>query len=75
MTQKYVNELPGIFDAIHNGAFHEVWGRTGAVNANIGYNDPYTKKMYEAMMNTPQFIPEGKRTERYPSGRTRIING
>ena len=75
MTQKYGNELPGIFDSINNGAFHEVWGRTGAVNANIGYNDPYTKKMYEAMMNTPTYPPEGKRTERYPSGRTRIING
>jgi len=69
MTKKYGGELPGIFDSLNNGAFHEVWN-----NRSSG-GDPYNKKIYEAMMNTPQFIPEGKRTERYPNGRTRIVNG
>jgi len=70
MTKKYGGELPGIFDSLNNGAFHEVWGRN-----KISGHDPYNKKLYEAFINTPTILPEGKRTERYPNGRTRIVNG
>ena len=69
MTKKYAGDLPNIFDSLNNGAFHEIWGRS-----NITTGDPYTKKMYELMQNTPVIIPEGKRIEKYPTGRTRIVN-
>ena len=61
--------------ALNNGAFHEVWGRTRVNESTANYRDPYTKKMYEAMINTPVIIPEGPRKEKYPNGRTRISNG
>jgi len=69
MTKKYAGDLPNIFDSLNNGAFHEIWGRS-----NVTTGDPYTKKMYELMQNTPVIIPEGKRIEKYPTGRTRIVN-
>jgi len=75
MTRKYANDLPMIFDSLNNGAFHEVWGRGKQNMVEVNYNDPWTKKMYEVMLDTPTIIPDGKRTERYPGGRTRIING
>lgn len=70
MAKKYGGELPGIFDSLNNGSFHDVWG-----GRTISSADPYNKKIYEVMINTPQYVPEGKRVERYPNGRTRIING
>lgn len=69
MTKKYAGELPAVFDSLNNGAFHEVWNRR-----STGH-DPYNKKIYEALISTPTIIPDGKRMERYPDGRTRIING
>ena len=75
MAKKYGDELPMIFDSLNNGAFHEVWSRGRARNNIVMQNDPYTRMMYEAMMKTPVFIPDGPRRERYPDGRERIING
>jgi len=66
MAKKYAGELPGIFDSLNNGAFHEIWARPV-------HDDPYTKKMYELMRNTPQIVPDGDRIERYPDGRTRHV--
>jgi hypothetical protein len=71
------NDSSAIADAaLHNRAFHEVWGRAG-VNTPVVVNnsDQWTKKLYEAYIDTPVIIPDGPRTERYPNGRTRIING
>ena len=67
MTKKYAGDLPNIFDSLNNGAFHEIWGRS-----NVTTGDPYTKKMYELMRDTPHTITEGPRIEKY-HGRTRII--
>jgi len=68
MSKKYAGDLPGIFDSLNNGAFHEVWSR-GASG-----HDPYTKKMYELMKEIPHTVQSGPRIEKY-HGRTRIING
>lgn len=70
------NDSAAIADAaLNNSAFHEVWGRTRMNESTTNYRDPYTKKMWEAMMNTPTIIPDGPRIERYPNGITRIIKG
>ncbi len=70
------NDTAAIADAaLQNQAFHEVWGRTGIRETTTNYRDPYMKKLYEAFIETPTIIPDGPRTERYPNGRTRIING
>jgi len=61
--------------ALQNEAFHDVWGRANTREVIVKTGDPWTKKMYEIMINTPQFVPDGKRIERYPNGRTRIVNG
>lgn len=71
MARKYASELPMIFDSLNNGAFHEVWGR----NRSRSGGDPYTKKIYEVLKDTPQIGPLEKRIEKYPDGRTRIVNG
>jgi len=70
------NDQSGIANAaLQNSAFHEVWGRRKAQNNILVQNDPNIRRMREIMENTPQFVPEGKRTERWPDGRTRIVNG
>ena len=70
------NDQSGIANAaLQNSAFHEVWDRSRARRNVAVQNDPYTKKIYETLNRTPVFVPEGKRTEKYPDGRTRIING
>ena len=83
-TAKYRNLLEAINandsasianEALQNEAFHEVWGRTRMNESVVKSIDPWTKKMYEIMVDTPTIIPDGPRTERYPNGKTRIING
>lgn len=63
--------------AIQNEAFHDVWNRTRIKDIAITNNgDPYIKKMYEILNNTPVYVPDGPRKEYYPgSNRTRIVNG
>jgi len=62
--------------AMQNAAFHDVWDRTGAKEiAVVSNNDPYIKKLYELMRNTPQVGPYKDRIEIYPNGKRRIING
>ena len=70
MARKYAGDLPMIFDSLNNGAFHEVWGR----NRSRSSGDPYTKKIYEVLKDTPQMGPLKDRIEKYPGGRTRIVN-
>ena len=70
------NDTAAIADAaLNNSAFHEVWGRTMPRNIEVHHADQWTKKIYETLNNMPTIIPEGTRIERYPNGRTRIING
>lgn len=62
--------------ALQNEAFHDVWSRAGMNNVAVMNSfDPYIKKMYEIMLNTPQVGPYKDRIEYYPNGKTRIING
>jgi len=72
------NDSASIADAaIQNEAFHDVWNRTRMRDVSVMNNsDPYIKKMYEILNNTPVYVPDGPRKEYYPgSNRTRIING
>ena len=59
--------------ALQNEAFHEVWGRTKVNEVTVKGVDPWTKKMYELMMDTPAVGPSGGRIEYWPGGKTRII--
>ncbi len=73
MTRKYAGDLPAIFDSLNAGKFHDVWS-----NANIQLQndiDPYTKKMYDLMMNTPSIYTDsrGDTVKEYHSGRKLII--
>jgi len=73
MTQRYRNDLPAIFDSLNAGKFHDVWS-----NANIQLQteiDPWTKKMYDLMMNTPSIYTDsgGDTVKEYHSGRKQII--
>lgn len=69
------NDTAAIADAaLNNSAFHEVWGRTMPRNIEVHHEDVWTKKLYEAFINTPVVIPSGARTE-IRGNRTRIING
>lgn len=67
------NDQLGIANAaLQNGAFHDVWAKRDKTEISV-YKDPWTKKMYELMLNTPDIIvQENQRIEKYP-GRTRII--
>ena len=60
--------------ALQNEAFHDVWGRTNIREVTVKSGDPWTRKLYEAYIETPVVIPKGARTE-YRPGRTRIYNG
>ena len=73
MTRKYHQDLPGIFDSLNAGRFHDIWS-----NANIQLQesiDPYTKKMYDLMLNNPSIYTDshGDTVKEYPDGRKRII--
>ena len=73
MTSKYRNDLPAIFDSLNAGKFHDVWS-----NANIQLQaevDPWTKKMYDHMVNTPTIYTDSKgdTVKEYSNGRKRVI--
>ncbi len=73
MTRKYSGDLPGIFDSLNSGKFHDVWS-----NANIQLQtqvDPWTKKMYDQMMKTPTVYTDsnGDQVLKYPDGYTQVI--
>jgi intracellular sulfur oxidation DsrE/DsrF family protein len=71
MTSRYgANTLDAISNSINQGKFFEVWG-----NAERSMNDPFTKKMYELMLNTPSIYQDsyGNTIKQYPNGRTVVI--
>jgi hypothetical protein len=57
--------------ALQNQAFHEVWGRTKVKEVPVDGSDPWTRKMYELMKETPVAIPKDVKEIHYP-GHTRI---
>lgn len=67
--------LEGVFKTIENGSFYDVWGtanRQISINAPI---DPYTRKMYEHMINTPSYyIDSNGATVEVLNGQKRVIN-
>jgi hypothetical protein len=73
MTSKYgASMLDAVSKSINQGKFFEVWAN---VNKDMGISDPYTKKMYDLMKNTPTTYidTEGNTVKEYPSGRKDII--
>ena len=69
------NDSAGIANAaLQNEAFHEVWGRTKVNEVTLKNSDPWTRKLYEAYIETPVVVPDGARIE-YRPGKTRIVNG
>jgi len=73
MARKYHQDLPGIFDSLNAGRFHDVWS-----NANIQLQesiDPYTKKIYDLMQNQANIYIDtnGNTVKEYLTGHTRII--
>jgi hypothetical protein len=73
MTSKYGSKtLDAISNSINQGKFFEVWSN---VNKSMGTSDPYTKKMYELMQNTPTVYTDtqGDTVKEYPNGQKYII--
>ena len=73
MTRKYSQDLPGIFDSLNKGKFHDVWDNT---NIHLQTElDPYTKKMYDLMSRTPNIYTDsnGDIIKEYPDGYKRVI--
>ena len=73
MTNKYGGSmLDAVANSINQGKFFEVWANT---NKSMGASDPYTKKMYELMQNTPTIYTDtaGDTVKEYPNGRKDII--
>jgi hypothetical protein len=71
MTSKYGGRtLDAISNSINQGKFFEVWGNTART-----LTDPYTKKMYELMLNTPTIYSDshGNTVKQYPDGRVYVI--
>lgn len=72
MTSRYGSKmLDAVANSINQGKFFEVWA-----NVNKETNtDPYTKKMYDLMLNTPTIYVEttGNTVKEYPDGRKYII--
>jgi len=72
MTNHYGSKmLDAVSNSINQGKFFEVWAN---VNKEMSL-DPYTKKMYEMMRNTPTVYPDtdGSTVKEYPDGRKYII--
>jgi hypothetical protein len=72
MTSKYGGSmLDAVSNSINQGKFFEVW--TNA-NKSMG-GDPYTKKMYELMQNTPTVYTDsiGNTVKEYPNGQKFVI--
>lgn len=73
MTQHYGPKvLDAISNSINQGKFFEVWSN---VNKSMGTTDPYTKKMYELMSNTPTVYIDtlGNTVKEYPNGQKYVI--
>jgi hypothetical protein len=73
MTSRYgASMLDAVSKSINQGKFFEVWAN---VNKDMGLSDPYTKKMYELMKNTPTTYidTEGNTVKEYPGGRKDVI--
>ena len=73
MTNKYGGSmLDAVANSINQGKFFEVWANT---NKSMGASDPYTKKMFELMQNTPTIYTDttGDTVKEYPNGQKYII--
>jgi hypothetical protein len=73
MTSRYgASMLDAVSNSINQGKFFEVWAN---VNKDMGLSDPYTKKMYDLMRNTPTTYldTEGNTVKEYPTGRKDVI--
>jgi chromosome segregation ATPase len=72
MTSKYGSSmLDAVSNSINQGKFFDVWSNA---NKSMG-GDPYTKKMYEMMQNTPTVYTDswGNTVKEYPNGQKYVI--
>jgi|WetSurMetagenome_2_1015567.scaffolds.fasta_scaffold00103_54 hypothetical protein len=73
MTSRYGPKmLDAVANSINQGKFFEVWGN---VNRSMGTTDPYTKKMFDLMNNTPTVYTDssGNTVKEYPNGQKYVI--